>query len=290
MTTATHPPTHPGTRPGPHLPTSPGAGRGGRLGRALTDAWTMTRRGLAHWARQPAQLVVGLIFPVMVMLMFAYFLGGGMTVPGGGDYKEYLVPGMLALTMAFGLESTMIAVTQDLNKGVIDRFRSMPIAPSAVLVGRSVLDMLQSALGLLVLLGTGLAMGWRWHGGLADASAAVGLLLLLRFAMLWLGIHLAMVAGRPELVQAVQVLIWPVGFLSNVFAAPESMPGWLGAIADWNPMSATATAVRELFESPGQGGGSWPADHAQLLAVCWPLALLAVFFPLAVGRYKGLSR
>ncbi|ADI09029.1 ABC-2 type transport system permease protein [Streptomyces bingchenggensis BCW-1] len=100
-----------------------------RLGRAATDSWTMTRRGIAHWARQPAQLVVGLVFPVMVLLMFAYFLGGGMSVSGGGDYKEYLVPGMLTLAMAFGLESTMIAVTQDLDKGVIDRFRSMPIAP-----------------------------------------------------------------------------------------------------------------------------------------------------------------
>ncbi|MDX3228278.1 ABC transporter permease [Streptomyces sp. ME19-01-6] len=262
----------------------------GCLGRAATDSWTMTRRGLAHWARLPAPLVVGLVFPVMMLLMFAYFLGGGMTVPGGGDYKEYLVPGMLALNMAFGIESTMIAVTQDLNKGVIDRFRSMPIAPSAVLVGRSALDMLQSALGLLVLIGTGLAMGWRWHVGPGDALAAVGLLLLLRFAMLWLGIYFGMVAGRPEMVQAVQILIWPVGFLSNVFASPESMPGWLGAIADWNPMSATATAVRELFGRPGQGGGPWPVEHAQLLAVCWPLALLAVFLPLAVGRYKNLSR
>ncbi|MET7934724.1 ABC transporter permease [Streptomyces sp. NPDC005322] len=256
----------------------------------LIDSWTMTRRGLAHWARQPVQVIVGLAFPVMMLLMFAYFLGGGMTVPGGGDYKEYLVPGMFALTMAFGLEGTMLAITQDLNKGVIDRFRSMPMAPSAVLVGRSVLDMIQSALALLALIGTGLAMGWRWHGGPADALLAVGLLLWLRFALLWIGIHLGMVAGRPELVQAVQILVWPIGFLSNAFASPETMPGWLGAIADWNPMSATATATRDLFASPGGGGDSWPADHAQLLAVCWPLALIVVFFPLAVGRYRGLSR
>lgn len=121
-------------------------------------------------------------------------------------------------------------------------------------------------------------------------QSALGLLLWLRFAMLWIGICLGLLAGRPELVQAVQILVWPVGFLSNVFAAPESMPGWLGAIAAWNPMSATATAVRDLFASPGGGGASWAADHAGLLAVCWPLALLAVFFPRAVGRYRGLSR
>ncbi|WP_413808719.1 ABC transporter permease [Streptomyces sp. OE57] len=256
----------------------------------LIDSWTMTRRGLAHWARQPVQVAVQLAFPVMMLVMFAYFLGGGMTVPGGGDYKEYLVPGTFALTMVFGLEGTMLAITQDLNKGVIDRFRSMPMARSAVLVGRSVLDMLQSALGLLVLLGVGLAMGWRWHGGLGDALLAVGLLLWLRFAMLWLGIFLGMAAGRPEMVQAVQILVWPVGFLSNVFASTETMPGWLGAVAVWNPMSATATAIRELFGGPGGGGDSWAADHAQLLAVCWPLALIAVFLPVAVRRYGRLSR
>ncbi|MEU7185274.1 ABC transporter permease [Streptomyces sp. NPDC045369] len=256
----------------------------------LTDSWTMTRRGLAHWARQPVQVVVGLVFPVMMLVMFGYLLGGGMALPGGGDYMEYLVPGMLALTMAFGLEATMVAVTQDLDKGVIDRFRSMPMAPAAVLIGRSVLDMLESAVSLLVLLGAGLAMGWRWHGGFGDALYAVGLLLLLRFAMLWIGIHLALVAGKPELVQAVQILVWPVGFLSSAFVSPASMPGWLGAVAEWNPMSATAGTVRELFANPRWTGNGWAAQHAELLAVGWPLVLLAVFFPLAVRRFGRLGR
>ncbi|MFH8369107.1 ABC transporter permease [Streptomyces sp. NPDC018031] len=262
---------------------------GTRLRWALVDSWTMTRRGLAHWARQPVQVVVGLVFPVMLMLMFAYFLGGGMTVAGGGDYQDFLVPGMFALTMAFGLDSTMVALTQDINKGVLDRFRAMPMAPSAVLVGRSALDMLQSALSLLVMIGVGLAMGWRWHGGPADALYAVGLLLLLRLAMLWLGIYLGLVARKPELVQAVQILIWPIGFLSNVFASPGDMPRWLGVVAEWNPMSATAAATRELFANPGWGGGSWAARHAELLAVGWPLALIAVFFPLAVRRFRRLA-
>lgn len=259
-----------------------------RLRWTLADCWTMTRRGLAHWARQPVQVVVGLAFPVMMLLMFAYFLGGGMTVAGGGDYQDFLVPGMFALTMAFGVDSTMVALTQDINKGVLDRFRAMPMAPSAVLVGRCVLDMLQSAAGLLVMIGAGLAMGWRWHGGPGDALYAVGLLLLLRLAMLWLGIYLALVARTPELVQAVQILVWPIGFLSNVFASPRDMPGWLGATAEWNPMSATAAATRELFANPGWDGTSWAARHAELLAVCWPLALLAVFFPLSVRRFRRL--
>ncbi|MFG2293532.1 ABC transporter permease [Streptomyces sp. NPDC048603] len=254
----------------------------------VQDSWTMTRRELAHWGRKPVAVVVGLVFPVMMLLMFGFLVGGGRGIDG--EYVEFLVPGMLALTMAFGLESTLTAVTQDLQKGVIDRFRSMPMSSSAVLVGRSLADMFQSALGLVVLAAVGLALGWRWHGSPAAALAAFGLLLLFRFAMLWIGIWLGMVAGRPEMVQAVQILVWPVGFLSNAFATPESMPDWLGAVVEWNPMSATAAAVRDLFGNPAAGSSSWAAEHAALLAVVWPLLLLAVFFPLAVSRFRGLSR
>ncbi|MGW3802767.1 ABC transporter permease, partial [Streptomyces clavifer] len=263
------------------------AGAGG-IGWVLADSWTMTRRELAHWARQPVQVVVGLVFPVMLLLMFNYLVGGGRGVEG--DDTEFLVPGMLALTMAFGLEGTMLAVTQDLGKGVVDRFRSMPMVSGAVLVGRSAADMLQSVAALAVMTGVGFALGWRWHNGPAAALAGLGLLLLLRFAMLWVGIHLAMVAGRPEMVQAVQILVWPVGFLSNVFASPESMPGWLGTVVEWNPMSATATAVRGLFGNPGGATGSWAAEHAELLAVLWPVALIAVFLPLAVRSARARSQ
>ncbi|WP_412103878.1 ABC transporter permease [Streptomyces californicus] len=276
--------------PGPHrAPAAPEpGGAASRLGWAAADSWTMTRRELAHWARQPVAVVVNLAFPVMLLLMFTYLVGGGRGVDG--DPTAYLVPGMLALTMAFGLESTMLAVTQDLGKGVIDRFRSMPMAPGAVLVGRSAADMLQSVAALAVMTGVGYAVGWRWHHGPTAALGAMGLLLLLRFAMLWVGIHLALVAGRPEMVSAVQILVWPVGFLSNVFAAPGSMPAWLGTVVEWNPMSATATAVRDLFGNPGATTGSWAAEHAGLLAVLWPAAIIAVFFPLAVRRFTRIGR
>ncbi|MEV7276775.1 ABC transporter permease [Streptomyces sp. NPDC093111] len=248
----------------------------------MSDCWTMTRRELAHWARQPVQVVVGLVFPVMMLLMFGYLVGGGRAVDG--DYVDFLVPGMLTLTMVFGLEGTMTAVTRDLDKGVIDRFRSMPMADGAVLVGRANADMLQSCVGLLLMVGVGHAIGWRTHGSFGAFLGAMGLLLLLRFAMLWIGIHLALVAGRAELVQAVQILVWPFGFLSNAFAAPASMPDWLGAVVEWNPMSATATAVRELLGGPG-GEPGWTG-----LAVAWPLVLLAVFLPLAVRRFGRLGR
>jgi ABC transporter DrrB family efflux protein len=250
----------------------------------------MTRRGLAHWARTPAAFAINMLFPVMMLVVFAYLLGGGMAVEGG-DYIDFLVPGMLALTMAFGLEGTMTAITQDINRGVLDRFRSMPIAPSSVLVGRSLLDMINSTFSLAVMMGAGLLMGWRWNGTFAEAISAAGLLLLLRFAMLWIGIYLGLVAGRSELVQAVQILIWPVAFLSNVFTSPEHMPAWIGAVADWNPMSATAGAVRELFANPSWTTSStWMTENVIVMAVGWPLALLAVFAPLAVRRYALLSR
>ncbi|GAA2630049.1 ABC transporter permease [Paractinoplanes durhamensis] len=246
------------------------------------DSWTLTRRTLLQWRNQPAQLAIGLLFPVMILLMFAYLFGGAMQVPGGGDYREFLLPGIFVLTMAFGLESTFTAVSSDAGKGVTDRFRTMPISAASVLTGRTVADMLYAAAGLVVLIACGLAVGWRWHHGWTNALLAVGLLLLLRYALLWFGVWLALVAGKPEMLMAVQILVWPLAFLSSVFTAPETMPGWLGTIAEWNPLSATAAATRELFGNPGEGGSWWPA-------VIWPLALLTVFMPLAVRRYRRLT-
>ncbi len=261
-----------------------------RLRWAIVDAWTITRRDLAHWVRQPAPVVIGLLFPVMTVLMFGYLFGGGMAVPGGGSYREFLVPGMFAMTMLFGIEGTMSSVSTDAAKGVTDRFRSMPMASSAVVAGRSAADMLNSALGLVVMIACGLAIGWQWRSGVGSALLAVGLLLLLRFALLWIGIYLGLIVKSPEAVVAVQILVWPLGFLSNAFVAPSTMPTWLGAIAEWNPLSATVSATRELFGNPGWGGDSWIAQHSLLMAAVWPLLLLAIFFPLSVRRYRRLDR
>ena len=261
-----------------------------RLRWALADGATLTRRDLDHWARQPAQVVIGLLFPVMILVMFGYLLGGGMTVAGGGEYREFLVPGTLALTMVFGLEGTFQAIKSDVARGVTDRFRSMPMAPSAVVVGRSAADLLNAVVSLAALVLCGLAIGWRWHSGLAAALAAFGLLLLLRLAMLWVGIYLGLVVRGEGALVAVQILVWPLGFLSNTFASPSSMPGWLGAIAEWNPLSSTVGAARELFGNPGWGGSSWVAEHAILMAVVWPALLIAIFFPLSVHRYRTLDR
>jgi ABC-2 type transport system permease protein len=269
----------------PTIPTTPLD----RLRWAVVDAWTITGRDLLHWARQPTPVVVGLLFPVLMVVMFGYLFGGAISVPGGGSYREFLLPGLFALTMVFGIEATMVAVTTDAARGVTDRFRSMPMAPSAVVTGRSLADMLNSGLGLAVMLACGLLVGWSWHGGLGEAALAVGLLLLLRFAVLWVGVYLGLVARNPEAVVAVQILVWPLAFLSNAFVATATMPGWLGTIADWNPLSATVAATRELFANPGWGGDSWISEHAVPMAVVWPLVLLAIFVPLSVRRYRRLS-
>ena len=257
---------------------------------AVTDCWTLTRRTLTHWAHQPARITLGLLFPIMIAVMFGYLFGGAMLVPGGGDYREFLMPGMYAMTMAFGLETTFTGIATDAAKGITDRFRSLPMASSAVVTGRCAADMLHTALGLVAMIACGLAIGWHWHHGAARALAAVALLLLLRFALLWVGIYLGLSAAGPEGVVAVQVLVWPLGFLSNAFVAPATMPGWLGAIAAWNPLSATVAAARELFGNPGWAEGTWPARHALPLALAWPLVITAVFLPLSVRRYRRLGR
>lgn len=261
----------------------------GRARWALLDSRTIAVRALLHWSQKPAPLVIGLLFPVLLLLMFGYLFGGGMVVPGGGDYIDFLVPGVLAMTMVFGLEATAIAVTTDAAKGVTERFRSLPMAPSAVVVGRSAADMLNSLAGLAVMLAAGLLVGWRWHEGAGDALAALALLLLLRLAFVWVGIYLGLLLKDPQAVVAVQILVWPFGFLSNAFVSPETMPGWLGFLAEWNPLSSTVAAARELFGNPGWGGDSWIAQHAIEMAVVWPLLLIAVFLPLSVRAYRRLG-
>jgi ABC transporter DrrB family efflux protein len=258
---------------------------------AAADGWTLTLRALAHWARKPGEVAVGLLFPVMVVLMMGYLFGGQMDVPGGGGgYREFIMPGMFAMTMLFGVETTFAAVAGDAAKGVTDRFRAMPTSPPAIIAGRGAADLLHSVAALAVMAVCGLLVGWRAHEGAAKALAGLGLLLLLRFALIWIGVYLGLVAKGPESVAAVQTLVWPIGFLSSALIAPSTMPGWLGAIAEWNPMSATVTACRDLFGAPAADDGSWAAQHGVLMAIVWPLAIAAVFVPLSVRRYRALGR
>ena len=261
------------------------------LGWAVTDTATIAGRTLLQWVRQPGMFVLNLLFPVFTLVMFGYLFGGAMTVPGGGDYLEFLVPGTLGLSVLFGIEATVLGVVTDASRGVTDRLRSLPMAGTAVVGGRAVADMLNATLGLGALVLAGLVVGWRWHEGIGRAAAALGLFLLLRFAFVWMGIYLGLVLKTPEAAMVVQILVWPLGFVSSGFTSPEDMPGWLGTIAEWNPVSSTITATRELFGNPGvPQDGSWIAENAQLMAVVWPLALVALFLPLAARRYRALRR
>jgi ABC-2 type transport system permease protein len=262
---------------------------GSRLRWALADAATLTGRYLAHLRRQPEQVVLTIGFPILILLIFVYLMGGMMVVPGG-DYRQLLLPGMLTMTMLSGIGTTMVAVITDAQRGITDRFRSMPMAPSAVLVGRAAADLAISAIGLAVLALAGLAIGWRWSTGPLAVVAAFGLLLLLRFAMLWVGIYLGLLARGPGAVTAAQALEFPVAFLSGVFLAPPTMPAVVATLAEWNPLSSTAAAARELFGNPGWGGESWVAQHPVLMAVVWPVLIIAVFAPLSVHRYREMSR
>lgn len=182
----------------------------------------------------------------------------------------------------------MLAIATDARSTVTDRLRSLPIPATAILGGRLLADLVASVLGLVAMTLVGLALGWRWDT-LAGALAAYLLLLWLRVALLWLGVWLGVKASGPEAVAAVQILVWPVSFLSTVFLAPATMPRWLGWLAEWNPLSATAEATRELFGNPTVAGATWASEHALLLAVTWPALLLAVSVPLAVRAYRRLG-
>jgi ABC-2 type transport system permease protein len=192
--------------------------------------------------------------------------------------------------MAFGLGETVAAVQADNAKGVMDRFRSMPIAPSAVVLGRILANMLYSVISLVIMIGCGLLVGWRWNTGVSGLALGVALLLLLRLAVMWIGIVLGLKAKSAEMANGLFGLLYPITMLSNAFASPELMPPWLGAIATWNPLSWTTTAVREAFGNPGVPTTGWLSENAVMLAVVWPLVATAITLPFAVRAFHRLSR
>lgn len=186
--------------------------------------------------------------------------------------------------------NTAVAVVTDVSKGVVDRFRSMPMAPSAFTSGRGVADLVVATAELSILAVTALLIGWRADGGATAAVGAFGLLLLLRFSLIWVGVWLGMLVPNPEAAGGLYAVAFPLTMISSTFVAPSLMPGWLGTVAAWNPISSTATAARELFGNPVAGGGTWVEEHALLMAVVWPVAITLVFLPLTVRRFRRLSR
>ncbi|MFI6895005.1 ABC transporter permease [Streptomyces sp. NPDC050256] len=270
--------------------TAPPAPGHGRAYWVLADCWNVTRRSLTHYQRQPVAIVWQLGFPIVSVLLYGYVLGSAMKVPGGGDYRSFLMPGMFVMTVTMGFMTTATAMVTDAGKGVVDRFRSMPMAPSAVASGRGAADLVVACAELAILAATALAIGWRAGGGALEAVGAFGLLLLLRFSLIWVGVWLGLLVPNAEAAGGLYAVAFPITMISSALVAPSLMPGWLGTVAAWNPVSSTATATRELFGNPVASGGTWVEEHALLMAVVWPLVLTLVFLPLAVRRYRRLSR
>ncbi|KAK1181186.1 ABC transporter permease [Streptomyces sp. NBS 14/10] len=256
---------------------------------AVADCLTIVRTELITILRYPAAIAWQLGTPVMFVLLFVYVFGSAMQVGGGADYQDYALPGMFAMTMANGFMGTAVAVAFVKEKGIMDRYRSMPMSPSAVVSGRGVADVISAAVDLAVLAAIALAVGWRPDGSLPETLSAFALLILLRSALIWVGVFLGLLVSNHQAAGNLFAVAFPLGMISSVFTPPAMMPDWLGAIALWNPVSSTANAIRDLFGNPVPGGGGWVEQHATLMAVVWPVVLTAVFLPLAVRRFQRLS-
>jgi ABC-2 type transport system permease protein len=254
---------------------------------ALKNSWVLARRSVARIAREPEQLIDVTIQPVIFVLLFTYVFGSAIHLAGGGSYHQFLISGMFGMTMAGTAPGTAVGLTSDMSTGLIDRFRALPISRAAVLAGRTMSDLATQALGILVLVATGLAVGWRMEHGIGDALLAAGLSLLFAFAMTWVGACAGMVLRSPETAQAMGfVLFLPLSFVSNAFVPTQGMPAWLRDFANWNPMSAVAAACRNLFGGNVPTPDAWPMQHPELAVLIWSVGLIAIFAPTAVWLYR----
>ncbi len=270
--------------------TAPGRLRG--AGQFLTDVWILTKRSLARIRREPETLSNVTIQPIIFVLMFVYVFGGAIGGAGGFNYREYLVGGMLGMGLAQTAPGTAVAVVSDMSTGLIDRFRSLPMSRGAVLIARSIADLLTQVLGAAVVAAVGLAIGWRVHTNAADVAAAFALALLFGYAFTWAGACLGMVLRSPEAAQQSGFIIFlPLTFISSAFVPTQTMPGWLQPAAEWNPMSALAAASRHLFgnPNPAQAIHTWPMQHPELAVTAWSVLFIAIFAPLAVRLYHNKS-
>ncbi|WP_184829409.1 ABC transporter permease [Jiangella mangrovi] len=271
------------------MPTAAAPSRVG-LNQAFTDAMTMTWRNIRAGWRVPDNQIYMFIQPIMFVLLFAYVFGGAINVPGV-DYVDFLMAGIFVQTMAFACAPASVGLADDMQKGLIDRFRSLPMARSAVIAGRVIADLVNQLIVLVIMIVCGFIVGWTFHNGFGQFLAAVGLLLLFAFAMLWVGAFIGLSVGSPQ-VAASAGLIWlfPVVFMSNVFVDPSSMPSVVQAIAEWNPVSAIASGARELFGNQSLvDSDAWPMQNPVLASLLWCLLIIAVFAPLAVRKYKKAS-
>ena len=257
----------------------------------LADGMAITMRELRHLRHQPALLLGEVVFAVLFVVLFGYVFGSAISIPGGGDYREFLMPALFAVTIFFGVTTTTEEVARDVERGVMDRFRSMPMSRIAVPLGRTAADMLVSIPALVAMVGVGLLVGWRPHEGLAPALAAFALVLLLGYAMRWVGVVVGLYV-TPATASIVVRLVLPLAVLSNAFVPTEGMPPVLRMIAEWNPLSSLITACRELFGNPVDTApdAGWPLQHPVMATIVWSMLILAVFVPVAVARFRKPER
>ncbi|MEU4604187.1 ABC transporter permease [Kribbella sp. NPDC023972] len=270
------------------------AARVNPVGRAVTDAGVLAWRSLKRIPRTPDMLIYATIQPIMFVLLFAYVFGDAIPIPGAPGakaYREFLMSGIFAQTMAFAVASASVGLADDMSKGLIDRFRSLPMARSGVIAGRVIGDLVFNAFVMVVMVLCGFIVGWRWHNGFGNALAAFAILLLFAFAMLWVGALIGLSVGGPE-VAASAGLIWlfPLTFLSNAFVPTPNLPGGLQPVAEWNPISSIVAACRHLFGNPSPfASDGFPAQHPVLLSLIWCTVIIVIFAPLAVRKYRSAT-
>ena len=270
----------------------PDPGRAARARDLVLDSLALAGRNLQHVRQIPEKLLDVTIQPLMFVLLFAYVFGGVIHV-SGGSYREYLIGGVLIQTIAFGIMGPATAIATDLKEGIVDRFRSLPMARSAYILGHLLAEFAAAALGIAVLCLSGLLVGWRIHTDLPHALAGFALLLLFAFAMLVVGTLLGLLVRSPDAAQGfVFIVVFPMTFIAATFVPLGGLPPLLRTIAEYNPVSALAAACRTLFGNPVDtpANAGWPLEHPVLSAFLWCAAILAVATPLMLWRYRARTK
>jgi len=260
---------------------------------AISDGRVIAWRNVIKIKRVPELLVFVVISPIMFVLLFAYVFGGSISIPGS-SYREFMIGGIFAQTVVFGSTFTGAGIADDMQKGIINRFRSLPMSQSAVLVGRTASDVIYNLITLVIMALSGLIVGWRFHDGWPNALLGFGLLLLFAYAFSWVMGYVGLLVPSVEVINnASFIVIFPITFIANTFVPSENLPGVLKAFAEWNPVSAVTQAARELFGNIPPGlpdPTAWPLRNAVLYTLIWVVAIIAIFAPLATRRYKTATR
>ena len=257
--------------------------------RQVRDVAVLTFRNLVHIRREPLRLSDVTVQPVLFTLLFVYVIGAGVVLPGGGSYTDFAIAGLLALNLTTSAMGTAVGLSDDLGSGVIDRFRTLPMWRSAILVGRSVADLLTAAICTMFVALTGLVVGWNPDATVASVFAGFGLFLLFSYAVSWGCACLGAISESGESAQGIGlVILFPLAIVSNALVPTQHMPALLRTIANWNPVSAVTAAGRELFGNPNPSAAihTWPMQHPVLASLVWSVALIAVFAPLAARLYR----